>query len=199
MRLRQIRLLGLVFLFQGLSVASFATPAQVILLRHAEKPEPVEGSHLSEQGFARARALAIYFKSNPDAIRFGKVAGLYAVRPESADGSVRSIETLAPTARVLDLTLHSDFTKLEVTALTKEILSSPAYDGRTVVVCWEHKRIPEIARALGASDAPSQWDGKVYDRLWYLKIDSMGKVEFQDRAQGVTENLAQSPKTDLRM
>jgi len=37
---------------------AFSLPAQVILLRHAEKPYPEEGSHLSEEGWAPARALS---------------------------------------------------------------------------------------------------------------------------------------------
>jgi hypothetical protein len=169
--------------FTLLTVPCFALPAQVILLRHAEKPEPVEGSHLSEVGWARARALAGYFSEAPDATRFGKIAGLYAVRPDRPEGSVRSIETLTPASQALATKIESKFTKLEVAALVKEILKSPVFDGRTVVVCWEHKRIPEIARAFGASDAPSEWGGKIYDRLWYLRFDSTGKVEFLDLPQ----------------
>lgn len=172
----------LVILF-FLTIPSFALPSQVILLRHAEKPYPVEGSHLSEEGWARARALASYFSEAPDAIQFGKIAALYAVRPDEPTGSVRSIETLTPTSQAIKIKIESKFTKLEVSALAKEILQSPKLQGRTVVVCWEHKRIPEIARALGATDAPSEWGGKVYDKLWYLRFDSSGKVEFVERIQ----------------
>ncbi len=175
---------ALVFgLFIFLTVPCFALPAQVILLRHAEKPYPEEGSHLSEEGWARARALSDYFLKSPEATRFGKVAGLYAVRPDRPDGSVRSIETLTPTSQALRVKIQTGFTKLEVSALVQEILKSPAFDGRTVVVCWEHKRIPEIAKALGAKDAPEEWGGKVYDRLWYLRFDSTGRVEFLDLPQ----------------
>ncbi len=176
--------------FLLLAIPCFGFPSQVILLRHAEKPYPVEGSHLSEEGWARARALARYFSEAPDAIQFGKIAGLYAVRPEEPTGSVRSIETLTPTSQALKIKIESKFTKLEVSALAKEILQSPKFQGRTVVVCWEHKRIPEIARALGATDAPSEWGGKVYDKLWYLRLDSSGKVEFSEKSQEIGESLA---------
>jgi hypothetical protein len=179
---------ALVFgLFIFLSVPCFALPAQVILLRHAEKPYPVEGSHLSDEGWARARALSDYFLKNPEATRFGKVAGLYAVRPDRPDGSVRSIETLTPTSQALQVKIQTGFTKLEVSALAQEILKSPAFDGRTVVVCWEHKRIPEIAKAFGAKDVPGEWGGKVYDRLWYLRFDSTGRVEFAEKPQEFPE------------
>jgi hypothetical protein len=174
-------------LFIFLTIPCFALPSQVILLRHAEKPYPEEGSHLSQEGWVRARALAGYFSEAPDAIRFGKIAGLYAVRPDRPDGSVRSIETLTPASQALATKIESKFTKLDVAALVKEILKSQGFDGRTVVVCWEHKRIPEIAKAFGAKDAPGEWDGKVYDRLWYLRFDSTGRVEFAEKPQEFPE------------
>ncbi|MBU6154421.1 MAG: hypothetical protein KGP28_08990 [Bdellovibrionales bacterium] len=179
--------LAFFFLF---TIPCFALPSQVILLRHAEKPYPVEGSHLSEEGWVRARALASYFSEAPDAIRFGKIAGLYSVRPDKPEGSVRSIETLTPTSNTLRIKIESKFTKLEVSALAKEILQSPKFHGRTVVVCWEHKRIPEIARTFGAIDVPSEWGGKVYDKLWYLRFDSSGKVEFSEKSQEFGDLLA---------
>jgi hypothetical protein len=173
--------------FIFLTIPCFATPAQVILLRHAEKPYPVEGSHLSEEGWERARSLGTYFEKDPDATRFGKVAAFYAVRPDRPDGSVRSIETLTPASHALGVKINAGFRKLEVSALVQEILKSSAFDGRTVVICWEHKRIPEIARTLGAKDAPEEWGGKVYDRLWYLRFDSTGRVEFRDKPQASGE------------
>jgi len=169
--------------FLLLTVPCFALPAQVILLRHAEKPFPIEGSHLSEEGWARARALAQTFAHDPELTRFGKIAALYATQPDQPDGSVRSIETLEPTAEALGLPIRDSYTKLAIAPLVAEVLNEPSLHQKTVVICWEHKRIPEIAKALGANDAPREWSGKVYDRLWVLRFGPQGQVRFEDRGQ----------------
>jgi broad specificity phosphatase PhoE len=171
-----ILLLNLVF-----STVAFAMPAQVILFRHAEKPYPVEGAHLSEQGYARARSWAPFFERDPESIRFGKIVALYAMKPKDQEGSVRAIETLEPTAQLLNLPIHSNFFRDEINSLVREIFTEPAYDRGTVLICWEHKVIPEIAHALGAKSAPERWDGSVYDQVWFLNMSSGTGVEFDSR------------------
>ncbi len=56
----------------------------------------------------------------------------------------------------------------EYEALAQEILNQPAYDGKTVVVCWVHTQLPELAKALGIKHKPNQWKDSVYDRIWLI-------------------------------
>ena len=149
-------------------------PAQVILLRHAEKPYPDEGAHLSEQGYARARAWAGYFSGDPGVNRFGKVAALYAMRPKDPEGSVRAIETLEPASSALGIPIRAEYRREEVDPLVREILESPSLNARTVVICWEHKMLPVLARAFGAAGAPERWPGDVFDQVWFLVPSSSG-------------------------
>ena len=55
---------------------SWATPAQVLLIRHGEKL--TTGADLSPDGQKRAKLLVEYFKTNPDVTKFGKPVAIYA-------------------------------------------------------------------------------------------------------------------------
>ena len=156
-------------------------PAQVILIRHAEKPFPVEGSHLSDQGYARAQAWVPFLRSDPEVNRFGKIVGLYAMKPKNKDGSVRAIETLEPTAQAMGLPIHAEFMRDEIEPLVREIWNTPTYDHGTVLICWEHKVIPVIAHAMGAVTAPDHWAGSVFDEIWFLAFTAVYGVGFDSR------------------
>ena len=55
-----------------------AEPAQVIIIRHAEKPD--EGNELSLAGRERAAALAPYFLGETALLRFGPPVAIYVQR-----------------------------------------------------------------------------------------------------------------------
>lgn len=173
------------------AAASFAAPAQVILIRHGEKP--AHGSGLNEQGFARAAALVKYFRTNQAVTEYGTPAAIYAMKPPRPGGSVRPIQTVTPLATALSLPVISDYLREDVSDLANAILSDKAYDGKMVLICWEHNAIPEIvsafAEAAGTEDGvaaalPSSWDGSAFDRTWILDFSPDGKVaSFRDLPQ----------------
>ena len=154
-----------------------ALPAQVILIRHAEKP--LEGNELTIEGQKRAAALATYFTKAPEVLRFGPPAALYAMRPAREDSSVRPIQTLTPLASVLNLKINTDYSNDQYLEMVRAIKNNPAYLGKMVLICWEHHVIPEIARAFGAAQAPKKWHGHVFDRVWILTFNPKG-VAFED-------------------
>jgi hypothetical protein len=181
MKMKLSVLWGIFGLF-GISSLSYAMPAQVILIRHAEKED--NGNELNAKGFQRANALPKFFETNSVINSVGPVDVIYAMAPHSDDGSVRAIETMTPTAEALGIKLDKNYTRDEVSAVTNEILHSPALDGKNIVMCWEHQVIPQLASALGAN-APDDWEGSVFDRAWVLKFDAGGKVSFQDIGENV--------------
>jgi hypothetical protein len=156
-------------------------PAQVILIRHAEKPP--EGEELSERGKERAWALAPFFQGRPEVLRFGTPVAIYGQRPKKSTSSVRPVDPVPPLADALQMQVNVEFTRKGYQALADDILTNSAYAGRMVLVCWEHTAIPDLARALGASQAPSQWHGKSFDRLWIITYPPEGKVAFEDLPQ----------------
>jgi len=179
---------ALLIIFSSLA---FAVPAQIILIRHGEKPE--QGNQLNEQGFMRARALVPYFMTNPAVTRFGRPVAIYAMKPKGPDGSVRPIQTVTPLAQVLHLTVIADYLKEDYSGLVRAVLGNRSYDGKMVLICWEHKAIPVIVHNFAVATAtppevartlPYEWDGKAYDRTWILNLAPNGQItSFQDLRQ----------------
>jgi hypothetical protein len=175
-----VALVGIFCIFAGIRSAA-ARPAEVIIIRHAEKP--ATGNELNQKGRERAAALVPYFLETPELLEFKTPVAIYAPLPSHEGSSVRSSETVTPLARALQMRINNSFHKDQIAALAREILTDPRYNGRTVLICWEHKVIPEIAKALGAQTAPDKWHGEAFDRTWIIKYASEGTVGFQDLPQ----------------
>jgi len=158
-----------------------AAPAQVILIRHAEKP--ASGNELNTQGFQRAKALVGFFENTPSMTRYGTPVAIYAMAPKDQTGSVRPIQTVTPLADSLGLKINTAYKKDELTLLIGEILNTGAYDGKMVLVCWEHNMIPKIVKGFGWDGAPQSWDGSVFDRAWVLNFTDGAVVSFEDIPQ----------------
>ena len=84
------------------------------------------------------------------------------------------------TGKELKLPVITAITRDDIGALVRVIMDSPAYRGKTVLVCWEHKKIPEMLLAFGWPQGPKRWDDKVFDRLWILDFDRGRPVRFRD-------------------
>jgi hypothetical protein len=158
-----------------------AQPAQVILIRHAEKPD--EGNGLSLKGRERAAALAPFFLGTDALLENGPPAAIYAQSQKHKSSSFRPIETVQPLASALGLAIDKSFERDDYASMVKEIMSSPGYKNHTVLICWEHKVIPKIAAEFGVVNAPQTWDGSVYDRVWIITFHADQKPTFKDLPQ----------------
>ncbi len=167
-------------LFVSVNSAS-AEPAEVILIRHAEKPEV--GNELSLRGRERAAVLAPYFLGTPEMLNFKTPVAIYAQRPKQKSSSQRSIQTVRPLADALHLKINDAYTRDEYEGMVEEIRHRQEYDGHTVLICWEHKVIPEIARKFGVDNAPETWPDATYDRTWIIKFIPGKKPTFVDWPQ----------------
>lgn len=145
-----------------------ARPAQVILLRHAEKPAGESEVHLSERGRARARALVSLLTTNALLQTHGPPVALFAPRFTQHGHSRRPYETLQPLAEHLKLPIQTPCAAQDYGALAQRLRQDPACDGKTVVVCWVHDFLPNLARALGVNPQPAPWKARVYDRVWVV-------------------------------
>lgn len=152
---------------------AYGEPDRVIIIRHGEKP--AVGDDLTVKGRQRAAALAPFFQDGDL-----RPAAIYALNPSDDHHSRRCLETATPLAQSLKLSLktfhHADYGKM-----VRQILASPEYDGKVVLICWSHKEIPALASALGVADPP-RWRGQVFDRLWIIKFAD-GKATLQDLPQ----------------
>lgn len=169
-------LLVLACLGWGCPVA--AGPAQVILIRHAEKPE--EGHDLSLKGRERAAALVPYFQETPEVLEFMKPVAIYAQKSTDGHPSRRPVQTVQPLAAALKLPVrqfgHSDFQDM-----VKEIRGAAEYEGKTVLICWEHHVITKIANEFGVKDPPDF--PSAFDRTWIISFPAGGKPKLRDVPQ----------------
>jgi hypothetical protein len=158
--------LGLMF---GWATWAQAMPAQVIIIRHAEKYEARGQIHLSPKGRTRALALAELFQSDPRVLEFGKPAAIIAQSPTAQKPSRRCLETVEPLAQALGLPVISQFTYGQAEGLVQWLRQHREYDGKAVLVCMQHMEIDELAQALGVADLrPRIWPHETYDRLYIL-------------------------------
>jgi len=173
-----------------LAPAVFAAPAQIILIRHAEKPE--YGNELNERGFKRAQALVKFFQTSSAVTRYGAPAAIYAAAPKDEDSSVRSVQTVTPLARALRITVSAELTRGQTHKLARAIMEDPAYEGRMVLICWQHGNIPDVIRDLaeynnsGAAvqnSLPYEWPDDAFDRVWILDLSRGKVVSFKDIPQ----------------
>ncbi len=153
---------------------AYGRPAEVIIMRHGEKPD--QGDDLSLKGRERAAALVPFFLS-----RAGEMpVAIYAQRAGGEHRSRRMVETVAPLAHELKLDVKT-WERSQYTDMIKEILDKPEYDGKIVLICWEHKAILDLATALGIA-APPDWPGQTFDRLWIINLNS-GKATLKQESE----------------
>ncbi len=156
------------------------SPAEIIFIRHAEKPEV--GDDLNDKGNQRAQLLTKYFTTNKDVTKFGTPAAIYAMgRATPTMGSLRPLETVTPLATSLGISVNSNYKKNDYQAMAQEILSKPEYFGKMVLICWEHNILPQVVDAFGYTAAPQSWPGSPYfNRTWVLDFTNGKPTSFRD-------------------
>jgi hypothetical protein len=147
---------------------SRSLPAQIILIRHADKPADPADPHLSHAGVKRAEQLVPFVTTDPAMISAGLPVAVFATRTTRDANGVRTQETVAPLAKALKLPVLAPYLGKDYAKLAKSILSNPAYAGKTVLICWNHEEIPQLAAALGVTPEPPPWKGKVFDQVYVI-------------------------------
>ena len=150
---------------------ALAQPAQIILIRHAEKPPDPAAVHLSKAGQKRAKELVAFLTNSPALTQHGLPVALYAAQPTKHGHGRRTQETIAPLAKALCLPTETPYPAEDYAVLAKSLLADHNYAGKTVLICWVHEYIPQLAAALGVSPEPPKWRGEVYDRVYLISYD----------------------------
>lgn len=169
--------------------ACYAMPAQIVIIRHAEKPHV--GNELNEKGWDRARALVTFVKNNSEINQFGTPAAIIATKPHRDGSSVRMVQTLEPLSKALNLPIIAQYERNQAKKLAESIEDQAKYTGKTVIICWQSETIPKIAKALGLKKGPKHWDD-AYDRAWILRYKDGKVVEFKDIPQKLLPGDSQS-------
>ena len=130
----------------ALASSALGKPKNIVITRHADRPEA--DNCLSLQGLERAAALAYYFAGTP-LYNTPPIAHVFAEFKGKDSSSTRSIQTCTSIANHLTLPVNTDYKPKEVAKLSKEILTNPKYNNTTVLICWNHGNINKLVNALG--------------------------------------------------
>ena len=151
--------------------------ATLLVIRHAEKSGDPDDIGLTPAGQARAQAYVAYFQTLAlGSARLPSPAWLIAAA--DSDDSQRSRLTLEPLAAALGLEVDAGLPDGDYRTLAKRLREDPRYDGATTLVCWTHKKLPRLAKALGApaSLVPDKWPDEAFDWLLRLDFDATGAL-----------------------
>lgn len=169
-----------------------AAPKYIFVIRHGEKTEKnqvvdFEQWHLPKskpldaRGWQRAFALAPHFTKQPQFTKYGKIVALFAPKPNKDYESVRPIQTITPLSHVLNMPIQHHYGLEDVCLFVKHIMTEPAYNGKTILIAYEHHHIPGLGAALqgyaGCQHSknhisiPTGWNNNVFDRVWTFTLD----------------------------
>jgi len=157
-----------------------ATPGQVLIVRHAEKPNV--GDTLSKQGFQRAAAYVPYFTKQPAPFEMLTPVAVYARTTSKNHTSTRPIQTVSALANYWGVPFIVRYTSDDYKPMVSEIMNTSSYDSQMVLICWDHEHIPGIAHAFGVQNPPS-WDESVYDRVWVINFSGDSVASFDNIPQ----------------
>ena len=197
-----------------------AQPSRVIILRHAEK---LNAYALCDLGRDRANALAKQFLGQ------GATQSLFTPgeRPAAFMAvTLHPLETITPAAQtwglpVIDYSVvpnkdeDEDAQEAEINARTQEaardLMSKREYDGKTVVVAWEHKHIANhklekdyrgqevtFRQLLRLAQAPDSWSDTNYDYFWIVDYapGNPNPIKFRSIKQAFTSPFNDIPAPD---
>ena len=132
---------------------------QVVIIRHAEKPD--KGDNLSCQGLNRALALPAMLYSKyklPDHIFVPDM------KSGKSTNQSRMYQTIVPFAVKYNRDIDTRYSVDDVKNLADAIMKISGY----VLVVWEHDKIPDIVQALGIKDKDLKWKDSDYDSIWII-------------------------------
>ena len=122
----------------------------------------MDGMALSDVGFTRANGLATQSK------RLFNDEIDYICSTQPSYQSMRPVQTVRPLSEKFGLNIKSKYRDGEFLQLAEKILDSEKYDGKTILICWHHGKLPQLINALGGewNECPIDHEGKWYDKVF---------------------------------
>jgi hypothetical protein len=155
----------------------WALPKEIIIIRHADKLKQLKpGPTLSPKGEARAVKFALYYLK-----KFGEPDYIFASNPtlNGKGSSLRELQTVAPLANILAKRhptvgpgiLHT-YHRMDESQLAHGILSDKKFDGKQILICWDHNRVGKLVTALGVKRFFDRWEKDDYDKVYVIQYHS---------------------------
>jgi hypothetical protein len=151
--------------------------ATLLLIRHAEKSGNAQDPTLTAAGQARAQAYVAYFGNLMLDSKPVPPPSFLIAAADSKD-SIRSRLTLTPLSQALGLPIDVTVEDHAYPELSRRLLEDSRYDQVTSLVCWHHRQIQALAKALGASaQTPlDAWPDDIFGWLLRLDYDATGRL-----------------------
>jgi len=126
--------------------------ANLIIIRHGEKPLDESKIHLSPTGYKRAGYLANCASHKTPALFMGPPNSIMAFASRGANTSRRGIDTVKPLAKVLNITLDHSVRKDDMPGFLMAVKKNLKC-GETLLIAWQHDNLPLVLQALN----PPNW------------------------------------------
>ncbi|RSM03750.1 hypothetical protein CDV31_010369 [Fusarium ambrosium] len=141
-----------------LFLASLVTASPTVyFIRHGEKPE--EGNGLNAEGQQRAQCLRSVFGASSQY----NIGHIMAQTYKSSGARKRPYDTVLPLAQDLGLTVDTSCDR-DDSECVKDFVKN--YEGTgNILICWEHKRLNNLAQELGADDVDN-YPSDRFDIIW---------------------------------
>lgn len=145
----------------------------VLLLRHGEESGRDDDPSLNAAGWCRAWALVGYLQT-----RRGLSAPTRLLAASDDEDSCRPRATLGPLADALRLAVETPYGDKQYRQAARDVLNETTHPGAVTVMCWRHKTLIPLARALGApaQALPRTWPETEYGWLVRIDYDVAGKT-----------------------
>lgn len=98
---------------------------------------------------------------------------LIGMAPKDKKGSIRSIQTLKYVADEFHLAINTDFTDAKAEEMVKFVKENAAFNGKFVVICWNHDSVKKIVKAFGLKKPPKM-EGEQFDRSYLMSFPGSG-------------------------
>lgn len=205
----------------GFASPVFALPKTVIILRHGEKENEFA---LCKVGVDRSLALAAQFLGQgarkslfasgerPAAFVAITLHTLELASPAAATWEMPVVTFTAVPLPGIDLTPQFN---LRTQQASSAVMDDPRYDGKTVVMVWEHHHIADKALELKfpdqkvtlrqlfnldkLPDVPDTWPGQTYDYFWVVEFGTGGSrvpTSFKMVRQDFAEPFSKVPSNE---
>eukprot|EP01117_Protostelium_nocturnum_P001050 TRINITY_DN11373_c0_g1_i1.p1 TRINITY_DN11373_c0_g1~~TRINITY_DN11373_c0_g1_i1.p1 ORF type:complete len:195 (-),score=55.59 TRINITY_DN11373_c0_g1_i1:70-654(-) len=147
-----------------ISNSFLANNNSIFLIRHGEKPEDDEIVGLNERGKKRAQCLRKVFGASS----LYKIGKIMAMTPKPNGKQSRPLLTVQPLAADLNITVDIKCQKEDLDCVKDSVDKwNKSNQGKNILLCWEHKMLNNIAKALGVKKAQN-YPSDHYDLIWKL-------------------------------
>jgi hypothetical protein len=162
---------------------TYYLPSHIIIIRHGEKSKRHPNNHLDHQGKDRAVKLPLWLHNNIHKLtgkNINNVAAIYTPLPRNNGGDFRPRQTVELTSFRYNIPLYGTKYSFQTDEASDEILSNPQWQGKVLLVCWEHTCIQKLMGDLmekinGHRIMMPYWEGKDFSTVFVIDTKN-GKV-----------------------